>query len=203
MKICPTCNTNYEDDNLEKCPKDNAVLNLVEPQNVSLPLSTPSVLPEENSAPTEATTEDLEPETAQYKPEHQPQAPKQRTEPAIFIAEPQKNSSFHAQSFLKNRWLLIGPPLFVIILGILVGIYFWVSYHSSAEVHLNSNPVGAQVILDGKKVGTAPLLIRLKKGTHQVTFELPGYEITTEDIEVIDNHHVLIKKMVPILKSAP
>jgi hypothetical protein len=48
-----------------------------------------------------------------------------------------------------------------------------------------TRPVGAQVFLDGKLVGTTPLFLSgLSPGSHQVRLELAGYRTYSSSIQV-------------------
>ena len=71
------------------------------------------------------------------------------------------------------------------------------------EVHLHSVPPGAEAVLDGKKIGMTPVMVRIKKGTHQVIFEQIGYEPVKEMITVAADGHLLVKKMIPIVNPSP
>ncbi|MBA2544463.1 MAG: protein kinase [Deltaproteobacteria bacterium] len=52
-----------------------------------------------------------------------------------------------------------------------------------------SQPIGAQVFVDGKPIGTAPLEVTLSTGKHDVRFELADYEpfVTTTEIDAGSN----------------
>ena len=44
-------------------------------------------------------------------------------------------------------------------------------------ITVNSTPAGASVVIDGKKIGTAPLFCQLKRKTpHTIKLELDGYQ---------------------------
>ena len=46
---------------------------------------------------------------------------------------------------------------------------------AEAVLNLESEPVGAQVFIDGKSKGTSPLKIPLSLGEHEVKISMPGY----------------------------
>ncbi len=48
---------------------------------------------------------------------------------------------------------------------------------TSQRVPVTSHPVGARISVDGKEMGTTPLIIKVKrKKTHSIRAEMPGYD---------------------------
>ncbi len=199
MKNCPVCKTSYEDNSLEKCAKDGAVLEVEEP----LPKN-PS-LPEVVAASSDAITSDFDIEKVKDEQE------KQATPPTAEINTPpaaqkidiiKKNIKASPKKALKSKWIFVALA-FLLVTACAVAFYFLFYNNNLVEVNLHSIPPGAEVILDGKKIGTTPLLVRIKKGTHQVVFEQIDYQPVKETLTVADDGHVLVKKMFPIVNPSP
>ncbi|MFB0564503.1 MAG: PEGA domain-containing protein [Candidatus Aminicenantaceae bacterium] len=58
---------------------------------------------------------------------------------------------------------------------------------TTEEVNLNSNPVGAEIWIDGKLMGKTPIAFTLEsKKTYVIEFRLPGYEPRTVNL----THHI-------------
>ena len=56
-----------------------------------------------------------------------------------------------------------------------------------------SNPAGAQVFLDGKPLGTAPVAAAdLRAGSHVLRMDLDGYERWSAAVQVVTNKTVNI-----------
>jgi hypothetical protein len=56
-----------------------------------------------------------------------------------------------------------------------------------------SNPAGAQVFLDGKPLGTAPVAAAdLRAGSHVLRMDLAGYERWSAAVQVVSNKTVNI-----------
>ncbi len=56
-----------------------------------------------------------------------------------------------------------------------------------------SNPAGAQVFLDGKPLGTAPVAAAdLRAGSHVLRMDLDGYERWSAAVQVVTNKNVNI-----------
>lgn len=55
----------------------------------------------------------------------------------------------------------------------------------AGKVSLGSTPVGAQVWMDGKFVGTAPVELTLAPGLHRVEMRSPGREWARQDFRVL------------------
>jgi PEGA domain len=191
VKTCPVCKTFYKDDSLEKCANDGETLELSEE-------NTPNrILSENASATADAVTSDLDVKQVRAEPKKQVQKspPEQTIEP-----EPALQST--TSRILKNKWA-IPTILSVLLLASAAYFYFWFYRSDLVDVNLLSVPTGAEVMLDGKKIGTTPLLVRIKKGTHQVVFEQIDYQPVNEILTVEKNGHVLIKKMIPIVNLSP
>jgi hypothetical protein len=55
---------------------------------------------------------------------------------------------------------------------------------STVTIPMNSNPPGAEIVIDGKKYGKTPAFIALKPSkNYQATFSKPGYESTKIDMK--------------------
>lgn len=64
------------------------------------------------------------------------------------------------------------------------------------EVLIDSEPVGAAVLLDGKEVGVAPMVLRdVAAGEHRLKFHLPPFEDTEVVVEVPPEDLVRVKHM--------
>lgn len=53
-------------------------------------------------------------------------------------------------------------------------------------VTITSNPVGADVTIDGSFVGNAPATLKLKPGRHTVTVQQTGYALWSRDLTVLE-----------------
>lgn len=70
------------------------------------------------------------------------------------------------------------------------------------QVHLESDPPGATVVLDGTNLGAAPLDVAVELGVEETsyTMELTGYEVFTGTLRPVSNldlKHTLTKKAQP------
>jgi hypothetical protein len=59
------------------------------------------------------------------------------------------------------------------------------SLQPPSKVSVRSDPVGADVFLDGKFVGSAPANLQLPAGTYSLSVRLEGYEPWQRDLSVI------------------
>ncbi len=214
MKTCPICKTSYEDNTIEKCAKDGAALEAVQsvPENPALP--------EIMAAPSDAVTSDFDIEEVKNEQEKQAATPSVTQEPiqesvstpTTQIAEavsapkeaagPPENVETLPKNRLKSTWLFAALA-FLLVAGSSIGFYFWFYKSNLVEVHLHSVPPGAEAVLDGKKIGMTPVMVRIKKGTHQILFEQVGYQSVKEMITVAADGHILVKKMIPIVNPSP
>ena len=55
---------------------------------------------------------------------------------------------------------------------------------AKGTVNVSSNPIGADVLVDGEFVGNAPAALKLAAGKHAVTVKISGYKDWTKDISV-------------------
>lgn len=55
---------------------------------------------------------------------------------------------------------------------------------AKGTVNVSSNPVGADVLVDGDFVGNAPAALKLSPGKHAVTVKMSGYKDWSKDITV-------------------
>ncbi len=205
MKTCPICKTAYEDDTLEKCANEGAAL-----ETSDKPTPKP-ILPEVDSATADAVTSDID--VGQVKNEQKKPATATEPAPAIVTAplpvQKPAEKAFTTQNMkkplknsLKNRWAIAFIVL-IVLAACAVAFYFWFYKGNLVEVNLHSVPPGAEVTLDGKKIGTTPLIVRIKKGTHQVVFEQMDYQPVKEILTVTEDGHVLVKKMVLTVNPSP
>ena len=65
-----------------------------------------------------------------------------------------------------------------------------------AEVHIDSDPTGAQVLVDDKPLGNTPLDIELLQGDHSITLQMPLYKSLTLDETVMAGVPVTLDKLV-------
>jgi hypothetical protein len=62
----------------------------------------------------------------------------------------------------------------------------------TGTVNVNSTPVGAMILVDGKDAGTTPETIsEIKTGTHLIEVRMDGYENWSENIDVTDKEYDL------------
>jgi len=122
--------------------------------------------------------------------------------PALAIAAPATViSQASPPRSLAKKWIVIGSiVLFLILVGI--GIYALIQANGLVKVQFHSSPSGAEITLDGKKIGTTPLTIRIGKGAHQVIFEQSGYQTIQKNLMIQDGR-VIVKKMLPIVLTTP
>jgi hypothetical protein len=57
----------------------------------------------------------------------------------------------------------------------------------TAVVQLATDPPGADIYADGKRVGRSPLVMRLPAGDHRLRIEHPGYESSTVRFKVLSD----------------
>ena len=55
----------------------------------------------------------------------------------------------------------------------------------SAGVLFNSNPPNAEVYVDGKLRGTAPVTLQISAGTHTIDFRLAGFTTWSRELVVV------------------
>ncbi len=70
-------------------------------------------------------------------------------------------------------------PLLIPLLGLIAGCGALFNGEAS-PITMNSNPIGAQVLVDGDPVGTTPVTVDISvKEEHRVTFRMAGYDDVT------------------------
>lgn len=198
MKICPVCNTQYEDDASEKCTNDDTALVPVPKLDENPPL--PTIVPAEPDADTsdfdlEAVHGEIEKRKAE--PEAMPGVTTPEAPPEVVAPEAAPPVPVVKA---KNKLLLLIAiaiiTLFIVVGGI--GTYCWMRGNMEVSIELHSNPDGATIYFDGKLIGIAPATLRTTKGAHRVVFEHAGYQTIEEFIEVSGDGHVVVKKTVPV-----
>jgi hypothetical protein len=63
-----------------------------------------------------------------------------------------------------------------------------------ASVEFDSNPAGADILIDGSFVGNTPSTLRVAAGRHVIEFRLRGYRSWTQTMVVIAESHPRVKK---------
>jgi hypothetical protein len=210
MKICPLCQTQYEDDTLDKCPNDGTLLVLVDK------LEKNPTLPQVVSAPPDAITSEFDVEAVQREADAQKTPTKQAPRDEVAADAPQVVTLSQVEpsdTRLEPTHDLatpISPPkpktsksiyaviALVVLVGLAVASYFLFFKSDLVKVELRSNPSGATVLVDGKEVGRSPVQTKVEKGLHEVIFEQRGYESIQETILVSDESHIVVKDMKPI-----
>src|SRR5574340_1815223 len=76
---------------------------------------------------------------------------------------------------------------------------------ADGSLRVKADVTGAEVYLDGRNVGAAPLMIHsLPGGTHKLVLVKPGYEDYTQDVEVQPGQTAKVfVVMKPLPKPAP
>ncbi len=54
-----------------------------------------------------------------------------------------------------------------------------------AAIEINSEPVGAEVLIDGESIGNTPLSAEILEGSRELQVTLPGYKSFNEEIDVV------------------
>lgn len=73
----------------------------------------------------------------------------------------------------------------------------------TAKLAINSTPRNAEVLVDGKFVGTTPTVLTLRAGRHEFQVILEGYREWTRDLELIpDSEQRLAARLVKLVKQA-
>ncbi len=74
----------------------------------------------------------------------------------------------------------------------------------AAQLFVTSNPSGATVRFDGRKVGVTPLTLDANRGTtHFVRLELPGHVAHEQDVALTDARTPLAVTLVALASKAP
>lgn len=167
MKICPQCQTQYDDDTLATCEQDGAPLLEVP----ALPLNT--LNPQIEPALPDADTADFDLDAVRSQLIKKADAPKKVTAPK----KGPKSNPFNRRALL----LALGGLVFAVLL---FGIYLLFFAQPKVEIELNSDPAGAMVLLDGAEVGFAPVKVKVHAGTHQVIFRQKGFDDTHQTVQV-------------------
>ena len=58
------------------------------------------------------------------------------------------------------------------------------SAQDKGTVNVGSNPIGADVVVDGEFVGNSPAVLKISSGKHTVTVKMSGFKDWTRDINV-------------------
>jgi hypothetical protein len=94
------------------------------------------------------------------------------------LGAPQREVTFESQTWLHY------PSLVVLLKdGKLVSVTQPDS--ATATVALQSDPVGADIYLDGQLVGSTPSTIQIPSGNHQLALRLAGYQDWTRDLRIL------------------
>lgn len=56
---------------------------------------------------------------------------------------------------------------------------------TTGQIRIESNPAGAQILVDGNQVGASPRTLALLEGTHELVLTLDGYMTHTDSLAVI------------------
>lgn len=70
----------------------------------------------------------------------------------------------------------------------------------TTSVMIDSRPDYAEIVVDGKFIGTTPLNYRLTPGVHRIELTRPGYSVWVRDLTVSDE---VATRVAPILLEAP
>ncbi|MGM0554861.1 MAG: PEGA domain-containing protein [Myxococcota bacterium] len=74
-------------------------------------------------------------------------------------------------------------------------------FDATGSVTVQSIPSGAEVTIDGQKVGTTPLTYRLPTGEHSYTLNLPDYKDTSGQFELDSDEDTVIERELERLKG--
>lgn len=76
--------------------------------------------------------------------------------------------------------------------------YYFFYASQRVQVVLHSDPAGAKVLLDGVEVGTSPVTVMIKPGTHSVIFIQSGFQSFQQTIEVKFDGTIVEQKLIPL-----
>lgn len=68
-----------------------------------------------------------------------------------------------------------------------------------AEYIIDSNPKGAEILIDGQRLGKTPATLRIEEGLREVTIKSPGYKAHKQEISVVSRQNLTM----PIIKLTP
>lgn len=109
--------------------------------------------------------------------------------PYVIVFEPPSRAELRA--LLRNAWLwvVVGLSLAVaiglVVLVVSVSRAEALASGVTADIHVSSRPAGAEIALDGQRVGRTPAVLGVPLGPHRVQLKLPNFLETTHSVEVL------------------
>lgn len=80
---------------------------------------------------------------------------------------------------------------------------WWSPPPDAGHLVLHSSPEGAVVVVDGRRVGTTPLVVAWAAGEHTITMDLPGRERVRRTVVLPPGGSAQVQESLPIAQTEP
>lgn len=107
----------------------------------------------------------------------------------------QAPSKSHKKALMVSLSIL-AVVILAVVIGVIIADTSGVS-HTNPKVKFTSTPAGAEVFIDGKSAGKAPITIGVSPGKHKVEFRENGFDTVVEIITVDEDGTVFSRQLTP------